>query len=405
MSFTFNLVPPPADEHAALIHTVDSHESLTSVARRRIPGTNLAPIPVGLNRTTPPARDADFLINSVHSPAIDANAEVVKQKLFKSVTDTDATLLCFTDIRLRRSTWIILANLLCFCIHITWAILCLLAGRGKEDDLTFQVHRLHTSFNRSVIANERYQFDVVPNGRPLRLDLLAAGFFGLSAIAHGGLVLLACTGYVKRLRWWAQTLLWDNIDLAFAWWRWLEYSISAPLMLLSIAVVFGMREQNALASIFLLQWVTIVFGFLTELYSHPLETKLEWLGDRDKNDEYTGQSKQVNYARRMIPHVFGIFTYVACWVLILNSWFESLDDVREHSPDIYDAMPRFVYAIVIGTVVIFSLFSVVQIRYQWLPPSRFWESEIWYYALSATAKVFLGALLYINVLTADRTFN
>ena len=37
---------------------------------------------------------------------------------------------------------------------------------------------------------------------------------------------------------------WRQIDLCFLYWRWLEYSVSAPLMVVGIAIITGMREQN-----------------------------------------------------------------------------------------------------------------------------------------------------------------
>ena len=82
------------------------------------------------------------------------------------------------------------------------------------------------------------------------------------------------------------------MDDAFCWWRWLEYSISASLMAMSIGISLGIREQNALASIFMcavahshprhtrsltdraraprrLHWCTMAFGFLVEYISTP----------------------------------------------------------------------------------------------------------------------------------------
>ena len=37
-------------------------------------------------------------------------------------------------------------------------------------------------------------------------------------------------------------------------------------------------------------------------------------------------------------------------------------------------------------------------RYLYISPDHWWRSEIWYCALSLTAKLFLGGFLYSNVL-------
>lgn len=62
---------------------------------------------------------------------------------------------------------------------------------------------------------------------------------------------------------------WRQMDDAFCYWRWAEYSISASLMALAIALSLGIREQNALAGIFMLHWSTMWFGFLVEYVSVP----------------------------------------------------------------------------------------------------------------------------------------
>ena len=48
-----------------------------------------------------------------------------------------------------------------------------------------------------------------------------------------------------------------------------EYSISASIMAMGIALSLGLREQNILACIFMLHWTTMWLGFLTEYVSVP----------------------------------------------------------------------------------------------------------------------------------------
>lgn len=40
----------------------------------------------------------------------------------------------------------------------------------------------------------------------------------------------------------------------------------------------------------------------------------------------------------------------------------------------------------------------MQWRYLYISPDNWWRTEIWYCALSLTAKLFLGGFLYSNVL-------
>ena len=63
----------------------------------------------------------------------------------------------------------------------------------------------------------------IDNGGSVRFDLLTAWFFQLSALFHAFPVL---TGSFDRFAF----LYWKQIDAAFCYWRWIEYSASAPLM-------------------------------------------------------------------------------------------------------------------------------------------------------------------------------
>ena len=64
-------------------------------------------------------------------------------------------------------------------------------------------------------------------------------------------------------------IYWRQMDDAFCWWRWVEYSASASVMALSIAIAIGIREMNTLASIFMLHFTTMCFGLLVEYISVP----------------------------------------------------------------------------------------------------------------------------------------
>ena len=147
-----------------------------------------------------------------------------------------------------------------------------------------------------------------------------------------------------------------------------------------------------------------MFGFLTELWSRPHRDPetgrfdmTRWTGDAAlvrPGEPYTKLSteevcqralqqsrRRMNYLVRMIPHVLGIFPYVAMWVIIvssariepsvaraltpaanaqLNNFFVQLDDLRIADEDIYERIPDFVPWAVVGSMVIFSLFTFPQ---------------------------------------------
>ena len=107
-----------------------------------------------------------------------------------------------------------------------------------------------------------------------------------------------------------------------------------------------------------------------------------------------------NYKARMLPFVVGIFPYVTCWVIVLTGFFQQLEDLRLEDQALYDRVPRFVPFAVVGTAVTFTTFALPQLFYQNMEPQHYWKTEVWYCLLSLTAKVYLGTLLYINVIGA-----
>jgi len=169
-------------------------------------------------------------------------------------------------------------------------------------------------------------------------------------------------------------------------------------MLVAIGVVTGLRDQNSLFCIFFLSVATMWCGLLTEVVSRPAKNANGkpnyelWEGDK-KGDTLIQRLK--NYAWRMLPHALGFLPYCAAWAVIINNFFEQVDDLCDN---LKEKMPDFVPWIVYGCCAIFSTFTFVQWRYQWTAPKHYWRTEVWYCVLSATSKVFLGGLLYSNVL-------
>ena len=171
--------------------------------------------------------------------------------------------------------------------------------------------------------------------------------------------------------------LWNQLQRGFAWWRWLEYSASASLMLLSIAAVMAIREVYTLVSIFVLCFTTMYCGLETERFS--------------------SSSEKASTLDRLAPHLFGYLPYFAAWLPIIVTYHLQ---VKELCTELYQSMPKFVTPLVWGTFVIFSLFAVVQMAFQCVESLRktYWRSEVAYCILSLTAKSYLGGFLLTNVI-------
>jgi len=297
---------------------------------------------------------------------------------------------------------------------------------------------------RDIGGNEHWLHD---NTLPVNFATLTLSFFAISAVFHLWALLV---GIFERT-WW---IYWRQIDNCFCWWRWLEYSASASVMAMAIAISIGLREQSILAALFMLHWATMAFGFLTEYVATPkalVDTTLHdwpvgayefaiWLGlglpppgpiercrndpqalllisqdqwtldrplydSQDSNtivgaesDNFVQVQRRQNFVRRMIPHIFGWFTMMAAWIIIISH----LEWARHDLAKISDVtIPPWVDGVIYGTVIIFWSFTLVQAIFQYLPPGFYWGSELIYCVLSLSAKLYLGSFLLINVIMVD----
>jgi hypothetical protein len=317
-------------------------------------------------------------------------------------------------LRMTKANWIYLFHFVCFCIHLGFAIASYNEGQGH--DMRVQLTRVKATWE-SITS---YKYEVVPSDNQfVHIDVITYLFFAFSACAHGVWVVF---GVFSKT-------LWRHLDICFCWWRWAEYSFSASLMVVGIAIVVGIRDEIVLLSLFALMFATMCAGFVTELLSRPEKTGEKdvdgqeiysldrWEGDPHPRQKLktgapvqSGSAVDVsadveafaytkNYMRRMFPHFLGFAPYSAAWAIVILHFNRSVDDLCVR---LQKLMPEFVRWIVFGSVAIFSCFTLVQIVFQYRAPRHYWATELWYCFLSATSKVYLGSILLTNVLNRAR---
>jgi hypothetical protein len=147
--------------------------------------------------------------------------------------------------------------------------------------------------------------------------------------------------------------------------RWIEYSISASIMIVLISLFVGIRDLAALVAIFAVNTAMILFGLLMERQQQP--------GSADWSAFW-----------------FGSLVGVVPWVLV----------------GIYVAgapqVPGFVYAITATQLVLFFSFAVnMALQYRQVGRWRDYAfGEVGYITLSLVAKSLLAWLIFANVLRA-----
>lgn len=191
----------------------------------------------------------------------------------------------------------------------------------------------------------------------VRFGWAIAAFLLLAAVDH---LLMAAPG-VNR---WYEGRLGRRINPA----RWAEYSVSATIMVLLIAMLTGITEVFALVGIAGANVAMILFGHRMERVndgSRPVDWQPFWFGC-----------------------LAGIVPWIAITIAIVGAEVE------------YGGVPTFVFAIFVSLFVLFNSFAVNQVlQYRELGPWRSYRfGELGYLVLSLTAKsalawqVFGGAL-------------
>jgi hypothetical protein len=136
--------------------------------------------------------------------------------------------------------------------------------------------------------------------------------------------------------------------------RWIEYSVSASVMVVLIAMLTGISDVAALGAIFGVNAAMILFGLLMEHYERP--GRPNWLA-----------------------YWFGVLVGAVPWLLIgIYLW----------SPGSDATPPGFVYAIFVSLFLCFNSFAVnMVLQYKRIGPLRdYLFGEAAYIVLSLTAK-------------------
>ena len=186
-----------------------------------------------------------------------------------------------------QAQWIWALNLVCFLAHsgMIYATLYFAYFRHGRNWLTetehlmIPIYRIRTiptqlmldnniskwseGWNNSLTSTEPNSgLFLYENSMPINFASLIIAFFATSAFFHFWALVF---GLFERTWFY----YWRQMDDAFCYWRWAEYSISASIMTIALAITLGIREQNTLACLFMLTWCCMVFGFLVEYISCP----------------------------------------------------------------------------------------------------------------------------------------
>jgi len=230
--------------------------------------------------------------------------------------------------RLRR------ANVVAAVLHAGQAV----AVVALASDFTLPVTASYLAGPPGTTPDDPVVLFDVPTG------LAVSAFLALSALAH---VLVATV-------WWRRYA--DDLAQQRNPARWVEYSLSASLMIVLIAQLVGISDVAALAALFGVNAAMILFGWLQEHYERP-------------------------GGRGWLPFVFGCVAGAVPWIAISVYLFSpgSTSDA---------SAPGFVYGIFVSLFLFFNVFALNQwLQYRAIGRWRdYLFGERVYIVLSLTAK-------------------
>ncbi len=188
--------------------------------------------------------------------------------------------------------------------------------------------------------------------------ILLASFLLMSAIAH---LLIAFPLYNKYV---------TNLKKEMNPVRWFEYAFSSSVMIIFIALAFGILEFWILALIFVLNGLMNMFGLLMETYNQYTE-KTSWT-----------------------PYILGWIAGIMPWIVILDT-FLSINTVGRE-------VPTFVYIALVVYFVFFNSFAVnMFLQYKKIGPWKdYLYGERGYQLLSLFAKSALAWIVFMGLIFA-----
>ncbi len=207
-----------------------------------------------------------------------------------------------------------------------------------------------------------------PPGTPLTIDKV---FFDLRfSVAIAAFLFLAAADHLlmatPRVVSWYEANLRRGVNYA----RWIEYSVSASLMVVLIGLLVGLTNLYAIIGLFAVNAAMILFGLLME----------------QVND--TGGP--VNWSPFTFGSIVGIVPWIAITVALLTAQSEG------------DGVPGFVYGIYVSLFVLFNCFGLNQwLQYRGRGKfADYLHGEKVYVVLSLVAKSALAWQVYAGTLAS-----
>ena len=247
-------------------------------------------------------------------------------------------------------------NAVAASLHIASAVIMTVMGLVGPA-LSVDVFALSPSFE-----NQRFHLSSERLGN-FKVFWLAVAFVLLAAIDHT-YQMLHIEEYMTR------------VNRCCNWHRWLEYSVSAPVMHVHISLLSGMTDIFLLLAVFFLMHLCIVVGWVSDFLFVRMGTRKRWV------------AKWLFW--------FGCLPYVVQGAFILTFFTRSVRN---------STAPDFVYAIIVIISVLDVAFALTQYLYmfKWsqgigksITKKAYQKGEFYFQVLSLTSKLSLAYIAFFG---------
>lgn len=239
-------------------------------------------------------------------------------------------------------------------LHFIQAVIMLVAGLTvtniKDFKLPFTVSFLTYDTSTQRLVTDTNTLGSIPIG------VMVSIFLFLSAIAHFLVVLPRVNSFYNQ-----------KLDRGINYFRWFEYALSSSVMIVIIAMLFGVYDLGSIILIVGLNATMNLCGLAMEIHNQT--------------------TQRTNWTSFIIGSIAGIFP----WIIILMYFLGGGN---------YSQIPWFVYAIFGSYFVFFNLFPInMVLQYKkvgrW---SNYLYGERGYIILSLVAKTLLAWLVFAGTM-------
>lgn len=310
-----------------------------------------------------------------------------------------------------------IANAAAAILHLALALWVIIDGIGNGNDWIGRVIfvfedwvKTNSSFSCRVEGNcfTTVGHKRLPNGGKVSLSGVVAAFHLMSSAFQASAI-------IPWRRWWEQksqnereihfkSLYIESIRSGVNPFRWVEYSISAPTMIIAISIILGESSLSAIILSTSLTSVMMFMGFLQECVMsyfrvYKLENKNDAFKTSSKNEEIVVAPKWVKSVLMIVPHLAGWVCFAGLWASLGTTFFSTINLSSSKPPS--DIEP-IIYTVFWSMFFLFGSFGVVQTIQLVMPSASPFYIEIAYTCLSFVSKTILGILIYSGTMARDR---